>query len=72
MDIVMNNYDLRREIWSYLRKEARIRCSLCYNVCIWDKKKRCKYLYSSKYINSKKTYVCQKCWGEPLTQLLKQ
>ena len=30
---VMNNEDLRREIWSYLRKEPKIKLSFdgCYN-----------------------------------------
>ena len=36
--MVMNNNDLRRIILSYFRKEARVVCSSCKKVCIWDKK----------------------------------
>ena len=35
---VMNNDDLRRIIFSYFRKEARVICCSCKKVCIWDKK----------------------------------
>ena len=37
---VMNNMDLRRVIWSYLRKEPKIKCYTCNCVCVWDKKVR--------------------------------
>ena len=35
----MNNNDLRRLIWSYLRKKPKIACFKCNDVCVWDKKK---------------------------------
>jgi len=35
----MNNLDLRKEIWSYLRKKPHRRCSSCYSICMWNKNK---------------------------------
>ena len=36
--------EIRKKILSYLRKDARIRCSKCNYVIIWDKKINRKYL----------------------------
>ena len=30
--------DLRKEIFSYLRKKPKLQCIHCYKVLIWDKK----------------------------------
>ena len=38
MDKVMNNNDLRRLIFSCLRKHAQLNCGSCDKVLIWDKK----------------------------------
>ena len=35
---VMNINDLRRKIFSYLRKKPKIQCCVCNRVCVWDKK----------------------------------
>ena len=32
----MGNEDLRREIWSYLRKKPKLIYTLCDQVLIWD------------------------------------
>ena len=40
MDIVMNNKDLRKLIFSYLRKYPKKVCFICERVCVWDKKVR--------------------------------
>lgn len=37
-DTVMNNNDLRRLIFSFLRKKAKLNCGYCNKVLIWDKK----------------------------------
>lgn len=39
MEDVMNNYDLRKIIWSYLRKNPYKTCNICNCVCMWDKNK---------------------------------
>ena len=36
MEDVMGNEDLRREIWSYLRKKPKLIYTLCDQVLIWD------------------------------------
>lgn len=36
---VMGNSDLRRLIWSYLRKNPKRECFFCNKVLVWDKKK---------------------------------
>ena len=46
----MHNDDLRREIWSYLRKEPKLVCMKCGDVCVWDKKVK-KYYFVPKMIN---------------------
>tara|TARA_B100000963_G_C22622669_1_gene670756 strand:- start:2588 stop:2827 length:240 start_codon:yes stop_codon:yes gene_type:complete len=64
MEDVMNNNDLRRLIWSYLRKEAKVSCHLCKDVCIWDIKRRKQYYYMSMLIEGelKNVYYCKECW----------
>ena len=37
MENVMNNNDLRRHIFSFLRKKPKKVCSICNDVCVWDK-----------------------------------
>lgn len=64
MDEVMNNNDLRRVIWSYLRKKPKISCYNCKNVCVWDKKRIRKYFYITKEIDSNRLYVCDNCWTQ--------
>ena len=46
---VMGNTDLRRLIWSFLRKEAIKRCYNCNKVLVWDKKV-CNYTDDVKYL----------------------
>ena len=36
----MNNKDLRKLIFSYLRKYPKKVCFICERVCVWDKKVR--------------------------------
>ena len=35
MEKVMHNDDLRREIWSYLRKKPYKKCDKCNLICMW-------------------------------------
>ncbi len=35
---VLGNDDLRRLIFSFLRKKAQKSCQICHKVCVWDKK----------------------------------
>lgn len=52
MDIVMNNDDLRREIWKYLRSKAFKKCLECNSVCMWNKKKiNLDFVSWNKFIN---------------------
>ena len=55
--------DLRREIFSYLRKEPQLSCIDCKKVLIWDKKvephMKIPYLYGKD-----NGYYCIKCWGK--------
>ena len=37
-NIVWDCDDLKREIFSYLRKEPKRKCHNCNAVCVWDKK----------------------------------
>ena len=59
---VMNNMDLRRVIWSYLRKEPKIKCYKCNCVCVWDKKIINAYYehYVTSFIESD-GYICWSC-----------
>ena len=67
MEDVMGNEDLRREIWSYLRKKPKLTCTLCDQVLIWDKEV-CEY-HIFPYIIScdiKTVAICDLCcrgWG---------
>ena len=56
--------ELRREIFSYLRKEAKIKCFECGEVCVWDKKTRT--LYYEYGVN---TYFCMSCYWKNLLDL---
>ncbi len=76
---VMNNDDLRRIIWSFLRKKAKLSCNVCEKVIIWDKKIRCAY-YGREFIkkteNGEKEIIfdsdddedskCGKCWRDQM------
>ena len=53
---VMNNDDLRRYIWSFLRKEAKLKCIICKKVLVWDTKVREEY-YDINYNES----ICKYC-----------
>ena len=62
---VMNTLDLRNLIFSYLRKEAKKKCSICECVCIWDKEVK-RYievdlLSIENSINKKSELFCLEC-----------
>ena len=48
---VMNNRYLRWIILSYLRKEPKIICMFCKNVCVWDVKVKNYYQVPNYYYN---------------------
>jgi len=67
---VMNNSDLRRIIWSYLRKLPKITCMYCDSVCVWDNKVKEYYevpffyyniSYHSENTLYKKNVYCKDC-----------
>ena len=64
---VMSIDDLRRKIFSYLRKEAKIKCRLCERVCVWDKR-ICYYItFNPKlkygaFATIPRGNYCIKCW----------
>jgi len=60
----MNNNDLRRVIWSYLRKKPKISCYNCNSVCVWDKKRVLNYFYITREMNSNRLYICDNCWTQ--------
>lgn len=70
MEKVMHNDDLRREIWSYLRKEPKLVCMKCGDVCVWDKKVK-KYYFVPKMINVYKSAYCGECWGKLIKDIKK-
>ena len=55
MEDVMNNNDLRRLNWSYLRKYPKVSCDNCNKVCVWDNK-----LYD--YVHTFKYDICDDCY----------
>ena len=54
MDIVINNIDIRRLIFTYLRKKPLLDCSFCKKVCKWDND-------VIEYIEICKNCICFSC-----------
>ena len=50
--------DLRRYIFSFLRKEPQRTCKECKDVCVWDK--RVKYYVVTT--NTEPKTLCLECW----------
>ena len=40
MDLVVHDDNLRRIIFSYLKKKPLYRCTICNNICMWNNKKK--------------------------------
>ena len=65
MEKVFGNDDLRRYIFSYLRKNPIAECYICNKILIWDNKINNfikipkKYLGQNKYKN---LFYCIDCW----------
>ena len=64
---VMNNTDLRGVIWSYLRKEPKIKCNQCDIVCVWDKK-IINHYYTEDMLNIR-IYTCIECYWTNLLDI---
>lgn len=62
---VMNNNDLRRFIFTFLRKKAKLYCGDCNRVLIWDQNPVCAY-YTSNNTNYPK---CSFCWKRDMNFL---
>ena len=60
MQKVMNNYDLRREIWTFLRKEPKKKCFKCNCVLVWDKQIK-KHYSISHYYGQENVFMCYDC-----------
>ena len=58
---VMNNIDLRKKIWSYLRKDAKVRCIKCNRVCVWDNKIIITIYNLDPLDIDNKDYICKYC-----------
>ena len=56
----MNNPDLRREIFKFLRKKPRIKCIFCERILVWNKKKQVEYLTFKDTLG--KYHTCIKCF----------
>ena len=66
-EIVWQINDLRKEIFSWLRKEPKFRCTNCYAVVIWDKKvKEFINVTGGDYSQYGPTIYCVDCWGTML------
>ena len=68
IQFVWYNKDLRREIFSYLRKEAKVKCDQCNEVCIWDKKTIQLY-HEEKYKDGIISIKCYKCYWTNMVDL---
>ena len=55
MEETFENDDLRRYIFSFLRKEPQKKCKYCHCVCVWDKK-------VNDYFNVFDFTICRVCW----------
>ena len=65
---VMNNKDLRHVIWSYLRKEPKVKCYDCGVICVWDKKMI--NVYYTEYIDDHMPrYICMQCYWTNIVDL---
>ena len=55
---VMNNKDIFREIFSFLRKDAIVKCDLCHLIIQWDntRPKKCDYVACGERT------LCFNCW----------
>jgi hypothetical protein len=65
MENVMNNDDLRRHIFSFLRKEPKKKCSICEDVCVWDKTVKHHLdinLSLFGFRNGNSDTYCTECW----------
>jgi len=54
-NIVFEIDDLRRYIFSYLRKRARRSCTLCNCVCVWETK------LINSYLTTPDAIICMNC-----------
>ena len=54
-NIVFEIEDLRRYIFSYLRKKARRSCTLCNSVCVWETK------LIKSYLTTPHAIICMNC-----------
>ena len=55
---VMNNKDLFRHIFTFLRSKAELKCENCNFIIQWDKSKPKK----SDYVSNGQYITCFKCW----------
>lgn len=55
MECVFGNDDLRRYIFSFLRKYPKKKCKYCGDVCVWDKKVKF-------HIELNNDALCTDCW----------
>ena len=53
----MHNDDLRREIWSYLRKMPHKKCGKCNLICMWNADK-----IINKYADLGFQVYCMECF----------
>ena len=67
MEYVFGNDDLRRYIFSFLRKHPQKTCDECHKILIWDKKVN-KYIDTEEniYFNLKNTSYCNDCYFHKL------
>jgi hypothetical protein len=47
--------DLKRYIFSFLRKKARRSCTICNNVCVWETK------LIKSYLTTRDSIICMEC-----------
>ena len=72
---VMNNNDLRRFIFTFLRKKAKLYCGDCSRVLIWDRNPVCAYYRTGNngdliFGDLYKSYAkCSFCWKRDMNFL---
>jgi hypothetical protein len=65
---VFGNDDLRKYIFSYLRKKPKIKCDFCNRCLVWDKKVY-KYFQVPLWDFSNCNNLCKDCYNLPIYRL---
>lgn len=59
---VMNNPDLRGQIFKFFRKKSKVKCVFCEKIIVLEKKNRTEYLAFDDILG--KYYMCIRCFDK--------